>query len=384
MVLILHSGDWHIGTAGVDEDIRAAVQAIATKARMEINPQLIILPGDIYDGASTPEDRNMAKDLICELAEAAPVVIIKGNHDAAKDLLILGNLAARNVIRVYEHPGTIIMGDCAIHTLPHFSKSGWIAAGISQDNGIEAGNKTVSELALNYLRAMIVKAGDQYKHLLYGHLTIKGSMLENHQPLLGESITFGYHDLIEAGFSGGGFSHIHLSQAFGDRSKGEPEFRYAGSPVALNYGESCKNKSFCVLDTETLAFTLYPLQSILRVGMEAMFDGQLHWTSDGHDPVPGARIKVKLLIEDGYSADDAEEAVRRSIAEQWPDPLELKIERQRKPRDLVRAQEIAAAQDACQKLIAYWTATNTTPEEPLRSDMLAITKEAEAECAINK
>jgi DNA repair exonuclease SbcCD nuclease subunit len=373
---ILHTGDWHIG-AQCDEDLSAAVKNIAEIARTTIRPDKIIIPGDIYDGSSTPENRNLACELICGLAEIAEVIIIKGNHDVSKDLIILGNLSAQHNILVYENPGTILNGGLAIHCLPHFTKAGWVAAGLGRNLGIEAGNNTVSMLALTYLRSMVMSTQSS-KHLLYGHLTITGSKLENHQPLIGESITFGYHDLVEAGFVGGGFSHIHLAQVFGDRDNDSPEFRYAGSPVALNYGESAKNKSFCVFDTETLRFTVYPLKSVPRVTLEATWNGSLVWESNIAEAVPGARVRVKLMIEEGYVSADGENAVKAVLAPM--SLLDWKIEKQRKPIDQVRAATIAAAKTAQDKLIAYWEATKTTPEEPMRSDMLRITGEIESEC----
>jgi DNA repair exonuclease SbcCD nuclease subunit len=380
---ILVTGDWHVGTE-CDGDLKTAVESIIDQART-IKPDLIVLPGDIYDGKSEPDHRNLASSLIQKLAAIADVVIVKGNHDERKDLLILGSLKAEHSITVYESPGFRTYPypiPVTCHYLPWMTKAAWIAGNAGKDAGIQAGNESVSLLALHFLRIQVSKCSSGI-NLLFSHLMVSGAKAENHQPLLGEGITLGYHDLVEAGFDAGAFGHIHLAQPFGDRDQGSPEFRYAGAPVALNYGESSKNKSFCVLDTETLAFTLYPLQSIPRINLNAFWNGRLNWTAQepGLPTEAGARVKVKLLIEEGYSADEAEEAVRQSPL--IVSPLELKIERQRKPRDMVRAQEIAAAQDACQKLIAYWNATNTTPEEPMRSDMLAITKEAEAECAVN-
>jgi DNA repair exonuclease SbcCD nuclease subunit len=374
---ILHTGDWHIGTMS-DPDVQAAALEIIHKAKVII-PDLIILAGDIYNGDSSPDDRNMAKDLVRQLADIAPILIIKGNHDARRDLLILGDLKAQFTIRVDEIPGTMILGDTVITTLPWFSKSAWVAARVGIDMGIESGNEAVSLLALQYLKIQVAKHPES-KNLLFAHLMVSGSKIENHQPLLGEGITFGYHDLAEAGFVGGGFSHIHLAQSFGDRSTGSPEFRYPGSIAALNYGESARNKGFSVFDTDTLTFETIPLSSIARINLDAYWGPNgLGWLApEGLPTEKGARVKVKLLIEEGYSSEDAEKAVRESplIVE----PLELKVERQTKPRDLVRAQEIAAAQTACQKLEAYWSATKTTPDEPMRADMLTITSEAETEC----
>lgn len=379
---ILSFGDIHIGTE-CDPDIIEAAKKIAATAAAE-KPDLIVITGDIYDGESSPSDREIARDIVTGMADIAPVQIIKGNHDSRKDLLILGSLKANYPITVHEEPSCSEYrvqdgGPVFIHYLPWFTKAAWVAGQVGIDMGITAGNDAVSLLALQYLKIQVSKRGPG-KHLLYAHLMISGSRAENHQPLLGEGITFGYHDLAEAGFCGGAFGHIHLAQEFGNQEQGSPEFRYNGAIAALNYGESARNKTFSILNTETLGTKIFTIDSIARINLSASYGAAgLEWADPGDLPTEsGARVKVKLLIEEGFSSDEAEQAVRS-----FPgivDPLDLKVERQSKPRDTVRSQEIAAAKTACQKLEAYWAATGSTPDEPMRTDMLNITLEAETEC----
>jgi DNA repair exonuclease SbcCD nuclease subunit len=380
---ILQFGDLHIG-AGCDEDIRVAALGVARKAYEEIHTDLIIVTGDVYDGVTEPEHRNLAKDIIQDLAATAPVYIIKGNHDIPKDLLILASLRADHQIIVFERPKTMVVnvGRVAIHIMPHFSKAQWIAARLGNDSLSDV-NKTVSQMALNYLRGMIASNPAEI-HLLYGHLTMAGSKVENHQPLLGEGITFSYFDLVEAGFSGGGFGHIHLHQAFGCRDvpgpegKGSPEFRYSGSMAALNYGESALNKCFLVFNTDTLKFKEYPIKSIQRLTFDGVWNGNLELMIPIDSLITGSRIRIKLLVDEGYSSEDGRNAVKQYLDPM--NPLELKIEIQTKPKDQVRAATIAAAKSACQKMEAYWAATASEPPEPMRSDMISATAEIEAEC----
>ena len=380
---ILSFGDIHIGTE-CDPDIREAAKKIAATAAEE-QPDLIVITGDVYDGESSPGDRELSRDIVTMMADISPVRIIKGNHDTRKDLLILGSLKANFPITVHEQPFCseyrVQDGDPVfIHYLPWLTKAAWVAGQVGIDMGITAGNEAVSLLALQYLKIQISKRGPG-KHLLYAHLMISGSRAENHQPLLGEGITFGYHDLVEAGFCGGAFGHIHLAQEFGNQAEGSPEFRYNGAIAALNYGESARNKTFSILDTESLTTRTFVIDSIARINLNASWGAAgLEWADPELLPTEsGARVKVKLLIDEGFSSDDAEAAVRS-----YPgivDPLELKVERQSKPRDTVRSQEIAAAKTACQKLEAYWAATQSTPDEPMRTQMLNITLEAETECS---
>ncbi len=375
-------GDIHLGTE-CDDDVMQSADEVIGKCKIA-KPDLIVITGDVYDGSSNPDSRELAKNIVIRAADISPVVILKGNHDIRTDLLILGDLRARNGIKVYEYPS------CAtyptdrepifIHYLPWFTKSAWIAAMGNTD--IKAGDAAVSLLALSYLRAKIAEQGSG-KHLLYSHLMISGSKAENHQPLLGEGITFGYHDLVEAGFCGGAFGHIHLAQVFGDRDQGSPEFRYNGAIAALNYGESAADKSFSILDTDTMNVEVFPIHATKRVTFDAEWNGVMNF--GGSLPsidCQGVRVRIRLLVAEGYNADDGRKFLREYF---WPiKPLELKIETQRRPIDQVRSAEIAAAKNAQDKLIAFWTATNTTPEEPMRSDMLRIAGELEAECLIDQ
>lgn len=373
MAKILHIGDIHIGVTNCDSDIREAMTYVAAKARDEIKPDRIVIPGDIYDGVTTPDNRNMARDIVLELAEIAPVVIIRGNHDIPNDLSILGSLAGQHQILVFERPGVITCGDIAMHFLPHFTKSLWIAARM-QNGSIEDIGTTVSQFAINYLRAKISEFPEGTKHLLYSHLTIAGAKAENHQALIGETITLGYYDLVEAGFVGGGFSHIHMHQIFG--GNGSPEFRYAGSVTALNYGESSENKGFLVFNTDTMSYTKYDIPGRRRLTFDATWNGELIFSELVSGPeCAGARVRVRLSVEEGYAAEDGRKAIRDIMAAFGP--LEIKIEVQTKPKDQVRAAEISNAHGAAEKLIAYWHAT-TEPGEPTRSDMLALVAELEA------
>lgn len=377
---ILSFGDTHIGT-DCDDDVRDAFQQIIARAA-ERKPELIIITGDVYDGSSNPEHRLLAADMVRALADVCPVYIIKGNHDAKRDLEILSKIMSRCEIRVYEQPACLReVPELYIHILPWFTKSGWIAGKIGIDQSLSDMNATVSQFALTYLKGQVCdKPG---KHVIFGHIVIAGSRLENHQPLMGEGITFGYHDLVEAGFSAGAFGHIHLAQKFGG-SDGSPEFRYNGAIAALNYGESAGNKSFSILDTDTMQFETFYIHTTQRVTFDAVWDGSLDEEFKAHIrndvPIAPLRLRIKLLIEEGYSSDDAKKAVQQYISDNLPANCrlkDLKIETARKPKNLVRAQEIASARTACQKLEAYWAATGTTPEEPMRSDMLQITNEIE-------
>jgi DNA repair exonuclease SbcCD nuclease subunit len=386
---ILSFGDTHIGT-DCDEDVSDACNQIANKAE-KLHPDLIIHTGDVYEGTSDPENRNQARDMFTRLGNICPVLVIKGNHDIRKDLDIWKSIKTGHYVYVFESPGIFPLSDGNyIHILPWFTKAGWIAAKAGIEDIIADTSQAVSTMALTYLKGQIAKAGPG-KHFLFAHLLISGSRAENHQPLIGEGITFGYYDLVEAGFSAGAFGHIHLMQTFGDRDAGSPEFRYNGAVAALNYGESSSHKSFSILDTDTMIFDTHWLHTVRRVTVDAFwngdFDEEFKSFICNFSPATELRLRVKLMIDEGYQLlqIDAKQIVKDYVLKNLPASVilkDLKIETQRKPKDLVRAKEVASARAAADKLTAYWSATGSIPEEPIRSDMIQIVNEIEAKCLI--
>ena len=380
---ILEFGDLHIG-AGVDEDIRASAGQIIEQAEV-IKPTLIVIGGDVYDGETEPEHRNLAASIVTRLADIAPVIIVKGNHCQPKDLDLLALLSAKNFIRVYDQPGEMLLGspdhEIALHFLPWVSKSAWIAA--HPELSIEQSDRSVGALVVDFLRARTANyAPGVSKQYLFGHLTMAGSLAQNFQPLVGEGVTIGYQDLIDCGLSGGVMGHIHLRQCFG--KLGEPQFWYPGSICALNFGETSDAKGFAVLDTETGLCEMYDLKCPLRLTYDTVWDGSLTLDFGAMDRnlITGAYVRVKLIVEEGFKAEDGKAAIHFLLDSL--SPRELKIVTQTRPREQMRAPEIALAQSACDKLQAYWTATKSTPDEPMRTLMLTKTAELEAECFLSR
>ena len=73
----------------------AALNSIADDA-----PDLIVHAGDLHNRRSSPEVRLAAADFLGELAEIAPVVLIRGNHDVPKDLDLYDRLQGGHPLHV--------------------------------------------------------------------------------------------------------------------------------------------------------------------------------------------------------------------------------------------------------------------------------------------
>lgn len=354
------SSDWHID-AGMDEDIASSVRQMATIFQ-EGKVDLIALPGDFFDRKSTADGRNLLRELMKKLADIAPVVGCYGNHDQPGDLDIFSHIISKCPIRIYSTPTILKPGhiwglDCYMHVLPWLTKVAWVAS--HPDVGKEQGDKTVSQLALQYLKSSVEMNHTQGdKHVLLAHLTVEGSMAENQQPMIGEGITFGRHDLMEAGFSAGIFGHIHLRQMFADVGP----FFYNGSPAAMNYGEA--PEKFCsILDTVTEEVEWHKLKTIDRFSLDVLWNKgyPLEIAQNDLSRVRGARVRVLLRVTEGEDLPRAKAVVEQMILAAGA--LEAKVEPQVQPKELVRAIEITKAETLEAKLEAYWVANNNRPAE---------------------
>lgn len=373
---ILSTADWHY-CAGMDDDISKSLTQIEETAE-ERKPNLIAIPGDIYHRSSDPDGRNPAAQHIQRLANVAPVLIVRGNHDTPGDLEILSHLKAKHPIWVHETPNTLVFMDkddpnhqVVIHTMPWFTKSAWLATHKAESK--EASDRAVGDLALEYLRTVILNTPGVEVHILVGHLLINGARAQNHQPLIGQGVTLGQHDLPEAGLFAAILGHIHLRQEFTS-----PRFFYNGSIAALNFGET-PDKYFSILDTKTGEVEWFKLNTIGRYQID------LNWPDPGfietldkqREFITGSRVAVNLRIGDGENITEVKKMVTE-IIQRWK-PLELDVRPQLIPKAELRSEDIARAHSLVDKLRAYWKATET-PDEETQKDMLEKLGTLEEKC----
>jgi DNA repair exonuclease SbcCD nuclease subunit len=359
------TADWHIGD-GMDADIEASVLQIV-KIFREQKVDYIALPGDFFDHKSAADGRNLLRMLIQEMCTVAPVVACTGNHDQPGDLNIFGHLDLKNGIilvdKPYIHwpPQDPQFEQITFHLLPWFTKATWQSHHIGASK--EEGDKTVSQMALQYVKNNVIleKAKNpNVKNILISHLLVEGALAQNHQPLIGEGISFGQYDLTESGLYAGIFGHIHLGQNLDATNR----FFYPGSPAAMDYGEN-PDKFCAILDTMTGCTEWYKLQTVDRFSIECIWPLQLSMTPEQYGEMKtrakGARVRALLQIEEGANLAHAKEELEKILLEAGA--LEVKIDPQVRPKELVRSVEISKAESLEEKLDVFWKATNKLPDE---------------------
>lgn len=369
---ILSFGDLHY-CSGYDSDICQSLGQIKAKANEE-RVDLIAITGDVYERSSDPDGRNPAAESIQFLADEAPVLIVKGNHDALGDLKLFEKLKAANQIMVDELPNVRVYGRdaIAIHSLPWITKARWVKQNLEAST--EQADATVSALALQYLKNAVQLTFGVDQHILVGHLLISGARAQNHQRLIGEGVTFGQYDLPEAGFFAGILGHIHLQQVFDN-----PRFFYNGSVCALNYGET-PEKYFSILDTKTGGVEWIRLQTIDRYTLSGYYrgiiEGMVYEDPGYRARVPGARVRIIYTVPEGENAKAIDASLEKDFYTLGA--LEVKVSHQIIPKDAAIAVEIAKAQTSADKLKALWISKGA-PDNDTQVDMFEKLEEIENE-----
>ena len=345
---ILSFGDIHLN-CGYDEDLIGSFRQIINRVNLgDVN--LVAITGDIYDRSSDPSSRNIAADLIREMANLVPVIVIRGNHDAPGDLKILSRLSARNPIIVDETPESHVFMDIdyrvRLLSMPWLTKARWQS--LHPEASKEDGDKNVSQMVVEYIRNE-VSLHPEEKIVLIGHMTVAGAKAQNHQQMGADGVTIGIYDFADSGVYAALLGHIHLKQECGGS-----RFFYNGSIAALDYGED-PNKYFSVLDTELDTVEWIKLNTVHRQDVNAYWGPVgIVIESEGipDSLITGARVRINLRVEGGDNVAQA-----KLQLETWlnsKNVLEYVIRPQVIPVGSVRSIEISKYVGMSEKLVEYW------------------------------
>ena len=141
----VHLGDLHLQSAHQRNADRLAAfdMAIVSAVSDPVPLAAWLMPGDLFNVRSTPDDRNALAERLAAMANAAPVVLCYGNHDQPGDLGIFSRLHAEHVIHVASSPGIYDIGlsdgtYASFFVLPYPSKAGLVSAGLPHDQQRQA------------------------------------------------------------------------------------------------------------------------------------------------------------------------------------------------------------------------------------------------------
>ena len=256
---ILHTADWHVGKMlrgrSRAEEHRAVLSEIVAVAEREAI-DLVLVAGDQFDRAvPTPESERIVYDALLQLARIAHVVVIAGNHDnpkrldALRELLKLANVTTAAFVLPPARDGvlqhTTKSGETAyIALFPFQSKRGIVKVEALMADDPDDHQKTYSDRCRRIATALCKEFGDDTINLVLAHLTVVGAAEGGGER---RAHIFDYYvpaDIFPLSAHYVALGHIHKPQMIG----GKCPIWYAGSPFALDFGET--HGEHCVLVVE--------------------------------------------------------------------------------------------------------------------------------------
>lgn len=387
---LISTGDIHLG-GNRPETCRRVMDFVAEEADRRA-VAAVICSGDWHHARSTEIDRLYGMELLRWGTRRRPWVIIGGNHDVEHDIEILPRFATDYPVHVFDTPGATTVatphGPLLVACLSDL-RGRLLARRMDQMHkgatASEAARVVLDELGeeLAMLAELGESDGARVPRLFVGHLTLGSALMDNDQPARGADITWALDELRAVAADAYALGHIHLRQSW--LLDGRPVF-YPGAPYATTYG-----------DLGPRSITI------------------LHWTGDRFDvehvPTPAPRLvhlvgtwrregavaEMRLSYDKAHATDlevVAADLAGADVRLQYPIPLDDKAAAERAAADhtaailaagavkcepdarpaavaRTRTHALASARTTTEKVLAYWTASNTTPEPERRARVLA-------------
>lgn len=348
---------------------------------------LVLHAGDVFERKSTPRERAAVASWLQRVAEHAPVVVVRGNHDAVGDLSIFAKLRTRHPVIVEEALGVHVVGGVAVGCLAWPRK-----AEIFARLGAEVGHEESEQIASSALRTVIQGLGEELRRhhgprVLLTHAMVTGSKTSLGQPLVGCDLEVGLEDLRAAEADFYALGHIHMPQEW------DGPIVYPGSPRRTAFGET-EEKGYVLVDLEgetarEARWSRIPTPCTPMLLLTGRVD-------DVDDPETGEAFRSIVLDEEPENVEGAEIRLRyavpaderdavRARAEAWKSNFlgrgaaSVKVEEQVIATTRARAPEITGARSIEEKLRTVWDARNDVPAEERASRLVSKAVELEEE-----
>lgn len=325
--------------------------------------EVILHAGDVFERKSTPKERAALADWLRKCAELAPVVIVRGNHDALGDLAIFEKLRTKHPIIVEEAVGVHVVNGVAIAALA-WPRKAELLARVDSSTGHAESEAIAGDAMRNVLRGLGMQLSDHDgPTVLLAHAMVRGSVTSLGQPLVGCDLEIGLEDLslVRAGLVALG--HIHKGQ---DWTFGDMPIVYPGSPRRTAFGE-LEEKAYVVATFDGSKLAGWERVVVPATPMLLLEDqwgdredgSDMGWLCglhgfDGEDSVRGAEIRFRYRVESDRrdAARAASEVVRRKLLSMGA--LSIRVEEVVDATTRARAPEIAEVTTLADKLPILW------------------------------
>ncbi len=259
---ILHTADWHVGRRlGRHDRIAEMREALEEVARIadEERVDLVLVAGDVFDRAAPPvESLSLGLSALLRLARGRPVVVVAGNHDAPElfDALapLLRDRGVHVIGRIKAPDAGALLGPEDLGVPAVVAGFPFLREGRVIDFMAETGRwygayaQKIAAITDAYNAALVQRAGTDLVPILVAHFMVNGVRVSRSERELhiGDAYT-ATAQAIPAGPQYVALGHIHAPQPV----PGAPvPAAYAGSLLALDFGEAGEDKRVVVVDVE--------------------------------------------------------------------------------------------------------------------------------------
>lgn len=254
---ILHTSDWHLGRIfnqqSLLEDQEHILKQIIEHAVLN-KVDAVIVAGDVYDRALPPAEAVTLLDrtlntLIGE--HKIPVIMISGNHDAAKRLGFGANLLKHSGLHLFTSFEQLltpvilksVQGDLVIWGIPYCDPEH-----VNDFYDVKTtDHQSAQEHVANLLKQHIAEQyDDKATHIVVSHCFIAGANVSDSE----RPLSIGGAECVDANlfkdFDYTALGHLHQAQY-----RGYEHVRYSGSPLKYSFSEVNHNKGVTIVRFQT-------------------------------------------------------------------------------------------------------------------------------------
>jgi DNA repair exonuclease SbcCD nuclease subunit len=355
---ISHCGDLHVEENRYFADTAQCLEWFVEDS-IRANTDLFVVDGDLTTYKQTIKERNLWVDLLIQMGNHAPVILVAGNHgkELDGDLHVLARAKAAHPIYLCTEPQVIELGEAAVAVFPYPRKA--------EMTGNEHSLGEIFARQLDEFNRHFEQRLACHK-LFFGHFGVAGARVSSGQPLVGRCAEYPLDPLRNLKAQYVGLSHVHLRQQLA------PRVWYAGSLSRCDYSEvEDKGYHLVTLNAPELCTDLSDLTVDFRtsptrrmVELHAVYeDGELRLPDNLElATLKDSRVKVVVTVPNGPDhllSREQQENLREKLLAANPAELKVKIEHD---ADIpAEPAPIAAAHSAEEKLRAYWAMKGFPP-----------------------
>ncbi len=244
---LVHLSDLHIGKR-VNEismiDDQAYILTQILHRIDEVNPDAVLISGDVYDKSVPPAEAvTLLDDFLCRLAKRQlQVFLIAGNHDSAERLAFGNRLMEQTGIHISPvYDGTVQSytlqdehGTVKFYLLP-FVKPAHVRR-YFPEAGIESYTDAIRVAVEN------MQVDESCRNVLLTHQFVTGATTCE-----SEEISVGGTDNVDAAVFAP-FDYVALGHLHGPQNIGSNRIRYCGTPLKYSFSEANHYKSMTVVE----------------------------------------------------------------------------------------------------------------------------------------